>query len=584
MTRKYLGALFILLTAIVFLFSFTKKVSADVNNFVVNNFSASYDLTNKNSEGSLHIVENLQVTFSDQNHGILRSIPLNYQGHKVKLHIIKVSSASGAPSNYSTEIQNGNLVLKIGNPSVLISGVQTYSIDYNVENVINFYNDHDEFYWDINGDQWQQSFEKVSANITVHKDSVIDKKCFTGRYGATNKDCTITAGAINSTSNTQQVSISTNNILASNQTLTAVLSLKKGVFKKHTFKDLIFLNISTFLQISLLPLFTFIFSYLIWRKYGKDIKGTGIIVPQYSAPDNLSPAEVATINSYKLSPKDLSATIIDLAIRKYLKITEITKKGLLTNTSTYRFDRLSSDISNLRPHEIIILHDIFDQNNSNSVELDTLKNQFYLTLQKLQKSIPDNLIKVGYIAKNSKTSGIYFHLVSVLFIIVAFVLRDWLSLGLVGSAIILSVFGILMNKRTKLGADTEDSVKGLKLYIEVAEADQIKMLQSPGSDYPQPANVPEKTVTLFEKLLPYAIVLGVEKHWAEKFQNIYVEPPQWFNGNWTTFNTIYLATSLMNSVNTMNTNFSPPQSSTSSGFSGGGFSGGGGGGGGGGGW
>jgi hypothetical protein len=77
------------------------------------------------------------------------------------------------------------------------------------------------------------------------------------------------------------------------------------------------------------------------------------------------------------------------------------------------------------------------------------------------------------------------------------------------------------------------------------------------------------------------MVLGVEKQWAQQFESIYTTPPDWYAGNWSTFNAVYLADSLNQSMSAMNSSFAAPQTS-SSGFSGG--AGGGGGGGGGGGW
>jgi uncharacterized membrane protein len=86
-------------------------------------------------------------------------------------------------------------------------------------------------------------------------------------------------------------------------------------------------------------------------------------------------------------------------------------------------------------------------------------------------------------------------------------------------------------------------------------------------------------------LLPFAIVLGVESQWAQQFADIYKAAPDWYAGNWTTFNSLYLVNGISSGVGTaVNTSFGAPQSSNSSGFGGGGFSGGGGGGGGGGGW
>jgi uncharacterized membrane protein len=87
------------------------------------------------------------------------------------------------------------------------------------------------------------------------------------------------------------------------------------------------------------------------------------------------------------------------------------------------------------------------------------------------------------------------------------------------------------------------------------------------------------TPETFERYLPYAMVFGVEKQWAENFKDIYKEPPSWYEGRdaWTTFNTLYL----INSLSTLHSSVgsvmaSSPRSSGSSGWSGGGWSGGGG--------
>jgi uncharacterized membrane protein len=123
------------------------------------------------------------------------------------------------------------------------------------------------------------------------------------------------------------------------------------------------------------------------------------------------------------------------------------------------------------------------------------------------------------------------------------------------------------------------------MYMDVAEKDRIAKLQAPGAAYATNAGEPVRTVELFEKLLPFAIVLGVEEQWARQFADIYKTAPDWYAGNWTTFNSLYLVNGISSGVGmAVNTSFSAPQSSNSSGFGGGGFSGGGGGGGGGGGW
>jgi uncharacterized membrane protein YgcG len=151
-------------------------------------------------------------------------------------------------------------------------------------------------------------------------------------------------------------------------------------------------------------------------------------------------------------------------------------------------------------------------------------------------------------------------------------------------AIICGIFFHYMSARTAKGTEAKERILGLKMYLEVAEKNRIEKMQSPDAPYAEKSAGPKHTVELFEKLLPYAIVLKVEDKWAGKFKDIYSSPPDWYSGNYAAFNAVYLSSVLGSGFQTaLNSSFASPQSSSSSGF-GGGFSGGGGGGGGGGGW
>jgi len=142
-----------------------------------------------------------------------------------------------------------------------------------------------------------------------------------------------------------------------------------------------------------------------------------------------------------------------------------------------------------------------------------------------------------------------------------------------------------MPAKSTLGTEAKEYLLGLKEYIKLAEADRLKYLQSPEGakaygDYSENTT----KIKLFEKLLPYAIIFGLEKDWANSFKDIYSEPPDWYQGNWSTFNTAMLLGGVSGFADASSVSFAAPSSSGSSGFGGGGFSGGGGGGGGGGGW
>jgi uncharacterized membrane protein len=134
----------------------------------------------------------------------------------------------------------------------------------------------------------------------------------------------------------------------------------------------------------------------------------------------------------------------------------------------------------------------------------------------------------------------------------------------------------LMPQKTLKGVATKEYILGLKKYLSVAEKDRLKF-----------HNAPDKNPQRFEKLLPYAMVLGVEKEWAEQFKDIYKQNPNWYEdrtGSPVAFNSLIFVNSLNSFSSEANSSlYSNPSSGASggSGFSGGGSGGGFGGGGGG---
>jgi uncharacterized membrane protein len=563
------------------------SVRADVNDFTVTSFKADYTLDKADPHGQLHVVEAIDVNFTDQNHGILRAIPDSYNGHSLEVHINKISSSSATPAPYTTYESNGNTVLKIGDPGRTVTGRQAYVIDYTLNNVITFYKDHDELYWNVNGDQWSQPFQAVSA--TLHLPSGVklssDKPvCYTGSNGSTNRNCLVTR-----TGDTLDI---VNTLpLSAAQTMSFVVGFQKGYFAPYTWQDWLKDHMVQLTEAVLLPLVVLVGSYLYWRKNGRDAPGRGTIVPEYGPPEGLKPLEVGTIIDFKVDNRDITATIIDLAVRRYIKIIE-TKHDrlLLKDTQTYTLELTNPDLSALNTNERLILNAIFTDKSAGALaDLSSLKYKFYSTAKLVRTDVEVALTTLGYFKKNPLKSGKKMTTIGMIVIIGCFylgaVLGPALAIGVVVSAAIIMLFGRAMPSRTAKGVAAKGQIEGLKLYLQVAEAERLKMLQSPKAPYAGNAGEPVKTADLFEKLLPYAMVLGVEKEWAKQFESIYTTAPDWYAGNWTTFNAVYLASSLNAGVlNEVNTAFSTPRSSGSNGFGGGGFAGGGGGGGGGGGW
>ncbi len=162
------------------------------------------------------------------------------------------------------------------------------------------------------------------------------KACYTGAFGGTGQDCTFETNTVSATRQ-----------LLPNETLTAIVGFEKGYFAKPTAADWWKDNYKTLVAILLPPLVIGAWAFRRWSRLGKDLHGRGTIIAEYEAPNGLSAAEVSVINSYKLDSKAVSATIIDLAIRKYLRITEVVQKKILKDKKTYEFTLLNTDWSPL---------------------------------------------------------------------------------------------------------------------------------------------------------------------------------------------------------------------------------------------
>jgi uncharacterized membrane protein YgcG len=574
---KYLRRILPVLTVLLLL-CVPSAAHAQADGSTISDFSADYFLSQDDPQGTMEVRERIRIDLSGEKHGILRALPERYNGQSLHVKITQVQRA-GNTEPYETYHENGNLVLKIGNPKATITGPQAYAIDYRVENVLRFEGTRSWLTWNVNGTQWKQPAARVQARLhvsTALAKQMGDVGCFAGSFGSTTANCQISRG-------TKTTIIAATMPLQAGETLTYQVDFAAGTFTAPTFRDWWHDHQWLVLQTAVPPLVALVFVYRYWRKHGKDLPGRGTIVPEYSPPDDLRAAEADVVNNYKLGTNAISATIIDLAIRKYLKIVETRTDGVLGlgKRTTYSFEQLpGTDTKQLKPYERQVLQGLFPAGTVTAV--DSLKTSFHTTAAAVKKDLPAQLTTAGYFPRNPSTAGRRLWVVGFVLVGVGWLLAQFLSFGLVLAGLVVLGFALLMPRRTQKGVDTKDKLAGLKLYMETAEKDRIAMLQSPGAPYAPQTDEPVKTVELFEKLLPFAIILGVEKGWAKQFESIYTTPPDWYGGNWATFNAAYLVGSLEGSVSAMNGSFAAP--STSGAGSGSSFAGGGGGGGGGGTW
>jgi uncharacterized membrane protein len=314
----------------------------------------------------------------------------------------------------------------------------------------------------------------------------------------------------------------------------------------------------------------------IWSKKGRDEKIDTVVV-QYEPPPDLRPAEVGMLMNEMPLTKDITATIVDLAVRGKIVITESEPSGILKHQK-FGFEKQNVPMDDLSPYEAEVMDGLFAS--GTVVSEDDLEDKFYAHISSIDSKLKEQVLGKGFWDGDpAKVKGHYtmIGIVLLLLMIPVYFLRSWIDLGylvalfpaLAVSGIIVIIVGRFMSRRTAKGTEELAYVLGFKEYLATAEQEEMKFM------------TPEN----FQANLPYAMRLDVADKWAAKFQDIYREPPSWYRGYYpgAPFSTVLLADSLLRmDTSVASTLTSSPSSSGSGGgggfgggFSGGGFGGGG---------
>lgn len=532
-----------------------------------------------NQDATINVTETIKYNFgSEERHGIYRYLPLKFERannkFKVQISDISVNDEKNTPYNYQLSYPSNNIEIKIGDADILVSGMKTYVINYKMRRIINYFADHDELYWNVTGDGWGVAIIKSSATVLLPQDMAIkqlNSVCYAGPYGST-ENCGRNNYILNTSNNSMASGVEyRHGLLNAYEGLTIVLGWPIGIVQKPTqeqaIKDFINDNKDGFLFI-----FIGIVCFISWLIFGKDPAGRGTIIAEYDAPEGLSPSEVGTIIDERTEKKDISAEIINLAIKGCLKIKRHeTGKG-------YTLIKLKELAAEAPGHEKKLFTALFGD--KTEIKLSDLKDDFYKDYESITKDIYNLTVTNGFFPKSPKQMRLSFLILGIIATLVIYGALNALgtTVGQVSCSmaiVIVIIASRFMPKRTKKGVLAKEQILGLKEYLTVAEKDRIKF-----------HNAPEKSPELFEKLLPYAMVLGVDSQWAKQFKDIYNEPPKWYdaNGDISHFNSLSLVNGLHTFTSQASTSlYTAPASASSgsSGFSGGGSGGGFGGGGGG---
>ena len=584
MKRLILG---ILIAGSLLIGSGQSAFAAQTDNFTITKFDAEYSL-GRDGENRSTLAATWRITANfppNQNRGIAPIFVKKYDNHPTNFLLQSVTDEQGASLEHTW---NGD-ELRIGKKDVYVQGEKTYVIKFTQRDVTKHYDNtgRDEFYWDVIGNEWRVPMQNVRVSVKLDESLQAARAgeafCYVGAHGST-KRCNISGDKSEIVTNVSR--------LNRREGITMAVGFTSGTFAgyQETLSEKL-IKIWAMVQTIASSLAVILMLLLGWRYkrlFGRhnELKP---IPPEYLPPKQASVMTSAYIlkNYEALVVKGSAkvAQLLDLAVRHYIKLYEV-KKASFLRSAQYEIE-IVKDLKELRPEESEVVRDMFGSSMpkpGQRLNLKKLQNNLsYASRTRDDDTNLKNLARGKYGLCEQKPVNKQIVQKWALWVFVISVLLLSPMLLIVAGIVFVLSFGWSL---TDEGLVLRRYLAGLKMYIGVAEAERLQMLQSPeGAEKVKVDATDEKQlVKLYERVLPYAVLFGQEKEWSKQLGQYYEqvgEQPDWYSGQGA-FNAAAFAAG-MNSLSSVASSASD-YSSTSGGSTGGGFAGGGGGGGGGGGW
>lgn len=534
-------------------------------------------------DGAIEVEERIVADFRGSWNGIFRDISLRHETaggkrERLRLDLISVTDPGGTPLRHETSRKSWARRVKVWVPDAN-DAVRTVVIRYRVANALRFFDeDHpegfqDELYWNVTGNEWEVPIRAASATVRLPPEVTGTAAwAYAGPRGSSAQDADVAVEG-------STVSVQARPRLDPGAGLTVSVTWEPGVVQRPGAAEEAVRTVAGFWPLGL-PVAVFLLMFGVWDRRGRDPETRPITV-RYEPPEDLSPAEVGTLVDHKAEMHDITATLVDLAVRGYLDIEEVEEKkffGLSTSTDyIFRLRKPWGEWGDLKPHERKYLTGLVGSGGGDSpvvnagdlmralfgdreragrlreafgeeraasatlaaasipelatVRLSELQNRFYKHLGGIRNALYDRLLEKGmYERRPDREKGIWTFAAFATLFIGGFWTIASLDGGLPGGAqptavavgSVLSfaavlVFGLLMPARTEKGARAMEAALGFKEFLARVEEDRYRRM----------ITSPE----LFERYLPYAMAFKVEGKWAAAFESLYTTPPDWYHSS-----------------------------------------------------
>ncbi|HYN75046.1 MAG TPA: DUF2207 domain-containing protein [Candidatus Limnocylindria bacterium] len=563
------------------------------------------------TDGTMAVTEIIDYDFGgNQRHGIYRTIPVRYpydDTYDRVLEVDQIQVTSDAPADLETSNEGDTLVLRIGDPDRTVSGPHTYTISYRVRGALNAFPDHVELSWNAIGAEWDAPIARARVTVTMPGD-VTDAVCFEGPTYS-QLPCDLADAEVDPVLFADQARFEAYE-LSPYEGLTVVVGAPLDSVDAGAAEPILDERFSVTRAFAITPatvagaLTVLVLGVggvllLVWQR-GRDRRWPGVTPgldppsgtsgeerrPLFTAPEgaiefrpprDLRPGQVGLLLDERADVLDVSSSVVDLAVRGYLRIEELPREGWF-HSRDWRLVWLGKDPAGLLPYESRLLGDLFAS--GNDVLLSDLKQHFAPQLAQVRKDLEADAVSQGFFRSRPATTRLAWGVVGAVALALGVGLTYLLAVGthagLIGLAVIvvgalLLFFSGRMPARTAKGSAAYAQVLGFRRYVATAEVEQLRY---------------EESVDVFSRYLPYAMVFGETDRWAKALAGLaaaqvatagvsslgwYVGPTGWDFGS--------LGSSLGSFAESSGSTFAASAASSggSGGFSGGGFGGGGGG-------
>lgn len=576
-------------------FSVAAPAQASVDDFSYESWDAKYVL-DLDAEGraTARVTETLTPVFPDfdQNRGLVRALPLDYEDAPVPPTDISVTDGAGRPVPFTTEDSDRFRGILVGDDSY-VHGRQTYVISYSLRDVVlaATKTKADEFYWDVLPIERKQRVDAFSLEVefapALARHLTGNAACYTGPSNSKDR-CGVEAAGRSETSAIASAHLSE---VPPGSGVTVAIGMDPGTVVQPP-------NRVPNFWLDRLP------AILALGALGCGIAGAilvgglvrrrrffrGTIVAQYDVPSHLPPLLAANLIGGAKSV--LPAEFVHLAVHGATRIEDSPQAESFWAGKQPPVLRLLDPAAATDPLDQRTLAELFaGLAPGQAFQLPTKDSRFAQRMQKLVSGVPAEARSRGYTTTEASRGARILGFIALGLVLATaplFVLGigrpESLTFGvglLLAASFVLAIVALAKHRvLTPAGAEAREYLLGVKLFTSVAEADRIRTLQSyTGAERLEDAGV--DVVQLYERLLPYAMLFGLEKEWGRvlevRYQEAGVAVPIWYPGL-----AAHGLAGLDRSLSDMSSSFSSSASYTSSssgGSSGGGFSGGGGGGG-----